>query len=264
MNHTVITSFTKEGYELYGMEFIRTFLKFWPENVRLVVYYEGDDEFRRMNGWEDYWGVTHMREFFDMLKFDVQHGRFPDGRYDINYDAGMARKVLMQAHAVAQYGGKVFWIDADSITHAHVPRRFLDEVLPDDKFCCYLGRHTAEGEAWFYTESGFLGFNAAHPLAHKFFAAYKAFYLFGLFMLHPRWHDCEGFDQMRIASKQQDEFVNLSADLPYGTMHPFVNSVVGKYMDHRKGPRKHSRSGGVDLVVDRSEPYWQSEVLQTR
>lgn len=262
--HTVITSFTKEGYELYGMEFLRTFRKHWPDNVRLVVYYEGNDEFRRMNGWTDYWGVKHMREFFDMLQFEIQHGRFPDGHYDINFDAGMARKVFIQADAVELYRGKVFWIDADSITHAPVPRTFLDDVLPDDKFCCYLGRHDANGKPWFYTESGFLGFNAEHPLADKFFAAYKSFFLFGLFLMHPRWHDCEGFDAMRNASKQPEAFVNLSAHLPHGTMHPFVNSVVGKYMDHRKGPRKHSRSGGVDLVVDRSEPYWQSEVLQTR
>lgn len=261
---TVITSFTKAGYELYGMEFIKTFRRHWPYNTRLVVYFEGDDELRMANGWEDYWEVPHMREFFAMLPFEIQHGRFPDGHYDINYDAGMARKAFMQANAVEMYGGKVFWIDADSITHAKVPDTFLDEVLPDDKFCCYLGRHTADGKAWYYTESGFLGFNAEHQLAHKFFAAYKAYFLFGLFMLHPRWHDCEGFDQMRIASKQPDAFVNLAAHLPYGTMHPFVNSVVGKYMDHRKGPRKTSRSGGVDLVVERSEPYWQAEVLQTR
>lgn len=257
MTHTVITSFTEEGYERYGKEFIRTFREHWPESVRLVVYYEGDEVFRRLNGWENYWGVKHVPEFFESLTFDLQHGRFPDGTYNINYDAGMARKVFMQAHACEQFGGKVFWIDADSITHAPVQVGFLDEVLPDDKFCCYLGRHTKDGQPWFYTESGFIGFNAGHPLAQKFFAAYRSFFLFGVFLLHKRWHDCEGFDQMRVASKQQDAFVNLSEGLPDGTMHPFVNSVVGRYMDHRKGPRKESRSGGDDLVVERSEPYWK-------
>jgi len=30
------------GYEVYGREFIETFLAFWPADVQLYVYYEGD------------------------------------------------------------------------------------------------------------------------------------------------------------------------------------------------------------------------------
>jgi len=260
--NTVITSFTEEGYELYGKEFIRTFKQFWPDNVRLVVYYEGDDVFRRMQGWEDYWQVRHIKDFMDALTFDIQKGILPDGQYNINLDARMARKPFMQAHALEQYGGKVFWLDADSVTHSAVPYMFLDELLPDDKLCCYLGRHTASGERWYYTESGCLGWNSKHPLCERFMRAYKDYFLFGAWMTHKIWHDCEAFDELRASSGAQDQFVNLAAHLPQGTMHVFINSVLGTYMDHRKGPRKHSRSTGKDLVIDRSEPYWRNQNAQ--
>jgi hypothetical protein len=52
--------------------------------------------------------------------------------------------------------------------------------------------------------------------------------------------------------------VDLAKDLPRGTMHVFVNSVCGAYMDHLKGKRKGGTSYAKDIVVDRPEPYWQA------
>jgi hypothetical protein len=46
------------------------------------------------------------------------------------------------------------------------------------------------------------------------------------------------------------EFVNLSKNIPHGTMHPFQNSAPGKYMLHLKGDRKDTgklREGDVVL-----------------
>jgi hypothetical protein len=63
----------------------------------------------------------------------------------------------MQVHAARLYRGKVFWIDADCVTHKHVPESFLDDCLPMI-LLLFLGR-----DGWYYTESGFLGINADHP-----------------------------------------------------------------------------------------------------
>ena len=64
------------------------------------------------------------------------------------------------------------------------------------------------------------------------------------------WHDCIGFDAIRQIMGNGPEFVNLSKDVPHGTMHPFQNCAPGKYMEHLKGSRKDTkqlRSG--DVVV---------------
>ncbi len=188
--------------------------------------------------------------------FPMMSGRMGN-QYVIDFDARMARKSFIQAHAIKQFGGKVFWIDADTITHSKVPASFLDEVLPDDKFCCYLGRD------WMYTESGFLGFNAAHPICQSFFTAYLQVFISGAIFTRRWWHDCAGFDAARKIVRNTEAFNDLAAHLPEGVMHPFVNSVLGSFMDHRKGGRKGSRSSQEDLVIKRGEAYWNEGQSET-
>lgn len=246
---TVVTSFSPEGFEKYGRDFIRTFHEFWPKGVDLVIYTEGQSV-------PDEWclPLSDLEEwtwFNEALKFPLFRGKTPQG-YNIQYDARMARKTFIQADAVKRFGGKVFWIDADVVTFAPVPETFLDAMLPDDKLSCYLGR-----DGWFYTESGFLGFNADHPGCDGFMQVYKGMFLNGYIFLNTAWHDCIAYDTVRQAG-DPIFFHNLAANLPRGTMHPFVNSELGKYMDHRKGPRKGGKSHQSDLVILRSEPYWNA------
>ncbi len=251
--NTVITSFTKEGRDLYGNNCIESFREFWPKSVTLVVYQEGFYQ-PLEDGASDRQvdEVTGLWEFMTAIKpFPLMTGNV-NGKYNINYDAKMGRKSFMLAHALKTFGGKVFWLDADSITHSKVPETFLDEVLPDDKMCCFLGR-----DNWYYTESGFLGYNASHRHAQSFADAVVSTFKTGAIFTQPGWHDCYAFDLIRKQAPAE-WFNNLAGGLPHGTMHPFVNSVLGKYMDHRKGPRKHSRSTQKDLVKTREEAYWQN------
>lgn len=194
----------------------------------------------------------------DAIKpFPLMSGNVGDG-YDIQLDARMARKSFIQAHACNVFGGKVFWVDGDVFTFADVPETFLDEVLPDDKLCCYLGR---EGSSFpSYTESGFLGFNASHEAIQNFMGAYLTIFKTGIIFTMEGWHDCYAFDAARHITQKhyRDAFVNLAAHLkPNETSHPFVNSVLGKYMDHRKGNRKLNGSRKSDIIVPRDEDYWR-------
>ena len=256
--NTVITSFDERGYHFYGKEFLHSWRNYGPRDCKLIVYYEGNKMEQFANSWQlaewrDIREVDGLEQFMAAVtNFQVMCGHIPNGRYEINYDARMGRKTYMQCHAIKEYGGKVFWIDADVIFHSKVPDGFLDSTLPDDKFCCFLGR-----DDFFYTESGYIGFNAAHPRCERFMYAYRMHFDSGLIFTMKRWHDCQAFDSTRQALGDPEPFVNLAADLPERTLHPFVNTVLGKYADHRKGPRKRGRSTSKDLVVERDEPYWQ-------
>lgn len=254
--HNVVTSFNEEGYKRYGRECVESFVKFWPRNVRLTVYYEGDNfEFLPGVSWHPYEEVAHLKEYLDNLRFPIMHGIVGE-KFEMNFDARQARKVFIEMHALKKYGGKVFWMDADVVTHAPVPATFLDDLLPDDAFSCYLGR-----DGWYHTESGFIGFNAAHPIASRFSKNYLHVFITGVNFTQPGWHDCFGYDAVRQIVGNGPEFVNLAANVPHGTMHPFVNTVLGRYMDHCKGNRKGVGSGSGDLVVERDEPYWQSKAI---
>ncbi len=234
----VVTSFNEEGYKRYGEAFVETFLKFWSPGVRLTVFYEGDNfPFTHGLSWVPIEEVAHLADYMANLRFPIMHGIVGD-HYNIQFDARQARKVFIEMHALKKYGGKVFWIDADTITHSHVPETFLDDVLPDDKFNCYLGR-----DGWFYTETGFIGYNANHPIASKFIKNYLHLYITGVNFTMPGWHDCYGFDAVRqqIFKNSPDLFVDLAKDLPRGVMHPQANAITGKYMSHLKGDRKDTK-----------------------
>ena len=241
---TVITSFNAEGYKRYGKEFVETFKQYWSPNIRFVVYYEGETEdFEMVPGvsWIPMETVEFVVDYLENLRFPIMHG-LVGNQFDMWFDARMGRKVFMQMHAMKQYGGKVFWIDADTVTHAHVPENFLDRMLPDDKFCCYLGR-----DGWYHTETGFIGFNAEHPIASKFSKNYLHTFITGVIfanMVHgrPGWNDCCGFDAIRHVLGNGDEFVNLAKDLPEGTMHPLANLEAAQYFFHFKGPRKDTKT----------------------
>ena len=248
---TVITSFNHEGYLRYGKHFVDSWLEYWSPSIRLVVYYEGEEsEFDMVHGvsWHPIESVEFLKDYIENLRFPIMHG-IVGSSYDINFDARMGRKAFMQVYAARKYGGKVFWIDADCETKKHVPESFLDECLPDDALCCYLGR-----DGWYFTESGFIGFNAAHPTASKFFKNYVHCFIVGsIFAQSPRfdeqgryagggWHDCIAFDAIRHISGNGPEFVNLAAKVPHGHMHPFQLAAPGRYMEHYKGPqRKETR-----------------------
>lgn len=240
---TVVTSFNEEGFKRYGQAFIDSWLQYWPASIRLVVFYEGDEfPFTTGLSWRPYEEVEFLKDYLDSLRFPIMHGIVGD-KYDINFDARQSRKAFIQMHAMRQYGGKVFWIDADCVTKDHVPEDFLDECLPDDKLCCYLGRHEP-APAWYHTESGFIGFNGDHPLAKRFAKSYLHTFIVGSIFTQPGWHDCWGFDAIRTVMTQNgdgDGFHNLARDLPHGTMHPFQNCAPGKFMLHLKGDRKDTK-----------------------
>lgn len=257
--HNVITSFNKAGFDRYGKECVESFLRFWPTNVRLTVFYEGEEtDFPMTHGvsWHPIESIPHLMDYMENLRFPIMHG-IVGNDFNMHLDARQARKVFMEVHAAQKYGGKVFWLDADTITHAPVPEGLLDQVLPDDKMNCFLGR-----DGWYHTESGFIGFNMKHPLCGRFMKNYRNVFISGSHFTQPGWNDCYGFDAMRQLYYQQgyqDAFHNLAEGVPEGTMHPFVNTILGKYMDHRKGPRKDSSSTSKDLVEPREEAYWNGK-----
>ena len=259
--HTVVTSMSTEIIEGYGRDFLKTFAKHWPKSVDLVVYtdhgapYQAALDSDRRAEFLLTRDVKHHDEWMARIApFPLMHGDLGDGKYSIQFDARQCRKAFIEAHAVEQFGGKVFWIDADVITHSDVPAGFLDEVLPDDKLGCFLGR------THMYTESGFIGFNADHPTCSLFMKGYRNVFLSGALFVLSGWHDCWGFDMARNGMPKKF-FKDLAEHLPPNTMHPFISSICGAYMDHRKGPRKDTRSDPSELVIARSEPYWQKIIV---
>jgi len=257
----VITSFSEKGYEMYGKRFVETFLEHWPESSKLTIYAETplkiDNDRVEVVDLFKYEGVTDFLSRIqnsDKIYQGVRPGKDKDGKqvdmYDYRYDAyRFCRKVFAMTEFASRTEGKFMWLDADIITHTDVPETLLDDILPDDKFTAYLGRE------WAHSETGFIAFNMKHEQAALFMGAFDNAYKSGSFRFLGEWHDCYVFDMIR-------ELLDIEAvDLAEGMHmeHPFVNTVLGKYMDHLKGPerKKAGKSHDRDVMVDHKVPYWR-------
>ena len=263
----IVTSFGAEGYEKYGRRFIETFLKHWSDES-LVIYYEVKPEDAIENErveWRDLFSIPNTPIFYEkILASDLifQGVRTPKGRklYDYKYDSyRFCRKVFAIVDASLRpptVAERIAWIDADVVFHSDVPDNFLETILPEPAYVAYLGR------TFIYTETGFLAFNPVHPIHEGFMRMFGDMYMSGAFKYLGEWHDCYVFDFVREFTGIPT--INLSGQME--TEHPFINSVLGEYMDHLKGPKRKEQghSNKEDLLPEQmtgqstDNEYWNN------
>jgi hypothetical protein len=71
------------------------------------------------------------------------------------------------------------------------------------------------------------------------------------------WHDSYIFDVVR-SSMEADGMINSSITPGYVKGHPFIDSFLGEYMDHLKGPKRKAagRSAKTESKNKRTG-WWQ-------
>jgi len=259
----IITSFSQKGYHEYGKTFIESFLQHWKDE-ELTVYYERklprnhptDDRLHYVNlhDFKDFLHFERMMKDSDPLFHGTLNGKQPkETVYNFRYDANrFFRKVFAITHyAQSQYAQFFAWLDADVIVHSDVPENYLQTLLPEESFVAFLNRPSL------YTETGFLLFDIYHDKATEFFDMYWNLYATGAFKYLGEYHDCYVFDFVRTLLEVPEHALNAKE-----TDHPFINSDLGKYMDHMKGPERKQagRSDPSELKVKHDAPHWDIPV----
>ena len=237
---TVVSSFSPRGYKTYGKNFIRSFREHWPQDIRLLLYYEGDGNNPNGKDGRDLLNVEVCQRFLqrhkrdNMVKGIEQH---PDrfwkpsairNGYNFRFDAyKFARKVFAIADAAREVKtDRLFWIDADVQTVAKVPASFLIDMLPNNVAISYLARPGR------YSECGFVGYSLDNG-ALKFIEALERAYDKDEFFEHDEWHDSWIFDRI------MDDLKPPTFRIPHTSKaQPFDHSHLAQYMRHYKGPRK--------------------------
>jgi hypothetical protein len=254
----VITTFYKEYYEQFGRQCVESVLEHWPQDIELHVYAENCEVSPR-----DRLFVHDLHASSPKL-VDFKRAHAGPVRFLADYrkDAvRFANKVFAVLHACTHLDAdKAFWLDADTFAFADVPEEFLHSCLPDDCYTsCLMRDHM-------HTECSFVGYNLQHPVHEAFMARWESFYTDGTVFDLPEWHDCATYDATRQQFEQQGliKTLNLSGAFSH-LMHPFVNSELGQFMDHLKGParKQHGRSSDLDLAVPRTETYWAGGPSET-
>jgi hypothetical protein len=163
-------------------------------------------------------------------------------------------KVFTVEHAVlnAEEDEVMVWLDADSLAFDSVDADLLESTIPADAMLGYLGR------SWKYSECGYVAYNLGHPATAAFVTAVADMYRTGAIFSLKEWHDSYVFDVVREHFEQRlgAHTFNISADVA-DLDHVFVNSDLGRRIDHLKGGRKsEGRSRSSDLQRHADVAYW--------
>ena len=232
---TVVTGFTPEGYEEYGREFIETFENFWPRSIHLVVY---TWEPTKLSRGEDLPIPWECVRFLDKhAENDAARGRvYRTGMrwkakeieqgYSFRYDAWKFSQMAFYTRDAMRYveDGVLVWMDADVVTFKQVPEGFVESLL-GDAVVAYLGRRGT------HSETGFVAFRL--PYAERLINEWADLYATGRIFALAEWHSAHAFDIAKDTTCMEGRDLT-----PGGRGHVWFQSPLGKYMDHRKGPRK--------------------------
>ncbi len=261
----VVTSCSAAGWKKYGAQFVDTFVKYWPKEVTLWVVSEDplllatatNVRFLPLQ-YSDSW--AHFNEFVGGRKFaagdataprpDYLTARWRDNSgYNFRFDAVKFSKKVFAIELVAAQvkTGKLLWIDADVRTFAPVPIDLAEKTLPLNFAISCLAR------LGYHSECGYVGYDMNKRAAINFIREFAALYASGEVFKLSEWHDSWVFDYLR------NKMLVPTYNIPHKSKgHPFINSVLGQYLDHMKGNRKErGRTPKSEQITHSKLDYWR-------
>ena len=253
---TLVTSINQKLYDEYGEAMIDGFKRF-SRDVALIVVFEGEIpnefvvpgeliRFVQLNS-PDYqrfqltFGKLYEANGMRLVQLDNSNKQYRleyDYRYNLVkfsfkiFSLLIAREMIPQNEYFA-------WIDADLKCLKEFDSKQLMHFFPvGSEIMSYLRRTYAPPPHKAYSECGFLGFNPLHDETNSFLERMKNLYITGEAFRFEQWHDSWLWDEVRGEFEAKGFiFKNISGKFE-NTEHPFINSGLGKFFDHLKGPQR--------------------------
>lgn len=232
-----------ERYVRLGERFARSFDRFWPQSVELVIYTDLALSLparvaRRPLQGEG--GIADLQRWFGRHRDSrMAQGRVPtpvwrqknvatgySWRSDANH--WVAQAMTPRAAAADMSAGDVLvWLDADVETTARVPEGWIAALLAGRQLA-FLGRPAG-------SEIGFLAFRlpAARPVIEDFATIYASDSVFGL----DEQHSAFVFD---IARGRHPNVTARDLNPRRLKGHPWPYTALGQCLRHDKGKRKNA------------------------
>lgn len=275
---TVVTTFHKEGLDLYAQRFLDSFAERVDKEIKMIVYAENCDPVNpdpeqitildshtalpKLSKFKDRW--RNVPKANGVCPFPKRRPR--DYHKKFKWDAvRFANKVYAVVDACNQSKDWCVWMDADMYVHSDWSHEQFANLLPNTAWLTYVGRGKASAT---WPECGFYGMNLNHPGCSLFLKEFESMYEDaenGIFKLE-EWHDSYVFGHILNKLKKQYPAVRdytegtiLQTAKTGGGGHPLINTELGAYIDHLKGDRKRlKKSKLTDISVNRNEEYWRS------
>ena len=238
----VVTTFSADGYRLYGRRCIASLVKYWPADVGVYIFYEPPLPIDI----QDLIPICRPNiRVFDLTaetaisEFIADWGWHPRLNHPTDYRLQGVRfchKVFAMTADCLPKSGIRIWLDADTETTKPVDHDYLKRCLPaENEVCSYLGR-----TQWHHSETGWLGFNLEHgqSVTSTFLDWVLGFYKSGKVAWLDETHDAWVFDHARrfYDGDLGWKFRNLSPNAV--GLDAWNHSPLGERMQHYKGALK--------------------------
>lgn len=263
---TIISGFNPPAYEKYAKTFLETFDRYWPTNIKIMVYVEENVP----KTWvydrivqHSLWDCRGQREFIEQNKDRPErHGRAPvpqwgrrDERsfervgYTFRYDAvRFSRQLFIPEQAAKSLpdGEVMVWFDADVVTFDMIPDAWVERLIGFSDICT-LGR---DGNA---SDMGFWAVRL-NELTRKFLFNMAQCCRSGEIFSHNEWHSGYIFDRMIERLVNSGAKHTKLTNMAHG--HVWFECELGNYTDHLKGEKRkeQGRSSERPQGVRRQEP----------
>jgi len=251
----VVTSMSQTYYDRIGHKMLSSFVEKWPNEIKLKIYTE-DKLLIPENSQYEIYNILELEP--ELESFIERHKDRPDQQNPKELHLGAIRfsyKTFSIINACTNSSADyVIWLDADTFTHTDIPIEFLESLTRPNQYLSYLGRENN------YSECGFVIYNQKHGFNTYFMSRWRNLYTSDSVFKLPQWHDSYVFDVLRKHYETEGVISNINMT-PWGKDydHVFINSDLGKYMDHMKGNRKYEgKSNKSDLLNNRNEEYWRT------
>lgn len=233
MNFEVVTTMNLKYYNEIGHRMLDSFQDQWP--CHLNLYWENIDELPE---------ITHDKiSILDLFlkepeceSFVNRHRNRSDQTNPKELHLGAVRfayKTFSIIHATTHSKSRyVIWLDADTFTHTKITEEILFQFVKEGCYVSYLGRDNN------YSECGFVVYDTHHPMHTSFIQTWRNLYEKDEVFKLPQWHDSFVFDCIRREYEKHGMKNNNFSPWGKDYDHVFVESELGKYIDHMKGPRK--------------------------
>jgi hypothetical protein len=230
----VITSFSQTYYDLIGRDSAESFIKYWPEELKLTCYVEGFSL------------PEHERiEQIDFSELDPDYPAFQSDPNLTQSQKKFAKKAYSFMHAITQpQADWIFWMDADVVTLKELPMAILEKILRSGCLSMYMGVTYTSDKAgnpgnWLVPETGIFAVNTRHWQFKTFRSEYLRRYHERDYADLRRFYDNDVFGAALGVVKQcRMNDLCHGFTKPYKT--PLPHTVMKDYLIHYKA--KHSKA----------------------
>jgi len=240
MTTNVITTFSRDGYELYGHRMIESWIKFWPENYNLIVYTE---DFNLIEQDKRIVEIDLNLVCPNLFLFkDRSHKMINQKKSRIDKTIKWCHKVYAIHHAMSLESDYLIFLDGDTYTKNNVSSGFEIQAVENNLFAVHF-ENLKDG---LHFETGFVVFNLNHPeaawLRENLITAYDNL---DIYNMKKTW---DGYWFAHLYQTHKLPVKNLAANCS----GVFCNPLIKNVLHHDVGTTKY-RQAGYDKFTGRKK-----------